>query len=43
VSTNREVNLFIDRPQADGTTVLVMVPIDFCPFCGEVIEVHRVK
>lgn len=43
VSTNREVNLFTDRPQPDGSPVLVMVPIDFCPFCGEIIEVHRVK
>jgi hypothetical protein len=41
--TNRDVNLFIDRPQANGRTILEIVPIQCCPFCGEPIETVRAK
>jgi type IV pilus biogenesis protein CpaD/CtpE len=41
--TSREVNLFLDRPQAHGRSVLELVPIQCCPFCGEVIETVREK
>jgi hypothetical protein len=41
--TSREVNLFADRQQANGQTILEMVPIRYCPFCGEEIETVRVK
>jgi hypothetical protein len=41
--TSREVSLFLDRPQANGRTVLEIVPIRCCPFCGETIETMRVK
>lgn len=30
-STSRDVNLCIPRPQANGRTVLEVVPIQFCP------------
>lgn len=42
-STSREVNLFIDRAQANGRTILELVPIQFCPFCGEPVETVRKK
>jgi hypothetical protein len=42
-STSREVNLFRDRPQASGKTVLETVPLAFCPFCGEPVEACRMK
>ena len=42
-STCRDVCLYLDRPQASGGTVLKVVPVEFCPFCGEVIEACRVK
>ena len=41
--TSREVNLFIDRAQANGRTVLELLPIQCCPFCGEAIETIREK
>lgn len=43
VCTSRDVSLFIDRQQANGRTVLELVPIQHCPFCGEVIETVREK
>jgi len=42
-STSREVNLYHERPQANGKTVLEVVPIDYCPFCGENIVICRRK
>jgi hypothetical protein len=42
-STSRNVNLFIDRPQANDRSILEVVPIQHCPFCGEVIEMVREK
>jgi len=39
--TSRDVNLFVDRPQANGRTILELVPIQHCPFCGEAIETVR--
>jgi hypothetical protein len=41
--TSREVSLFVDRAQANGRAVLEVVPIQCCPFCGEVIETIRAK
>jgi len=41
--TSREVNLFIDRHQANGRTILQLVPIRHCPFCGEFVEMIREK
>jgi hypothetical protein len=41
--TSRDVNLFVDRPQANGRSILELVPIQYCPFCGEPIETGRVK
>jgi hypothetical protein len=42
-STSREVNLASAVPQANGRTVLEVVPIECCPFCGETVETCRVK
>jgi hypothetical protein len=42
-STSRNVNLFVDRPQANGRSILEVVPIQHCPFCGETIETVREK
>jgi hypothetical protein len=42
-STDREVNLYRDRPQANGKTVVETVEIAFCPFCGQPVEACRVK
>jgi hypothetical protein len=43
ITTSREVNLLASRPQASGTPILEMVPVDFCPWCGEPVETCRVK
>lgn len=40
---SRDVNLFIDRPQANGRTILELMPIQHGPFCGEAIEAVREK
>jgi hypothetical protein len=42
-STSREVNLAATVPQANGGSVLEVVSIAFCPFCGESVEACRVK
>jgi hypothetical protein len=42
-STSREVNLFIDQPQVNDRSILELVPIQHCPFCGEGIETEREK
>ena len=41
--TSNDVNLFVDRPQANGRMILELVPIQHCPFCGEAIEAVREK
>ena len=41
--TSWDVNLFIDRQQANGRAILEVVPVLHCPFCGEPIETVRVK
>lgn len=41
--TSRDVSLFIDRQQANGRTILEVVPIQHCPFCGEAIVTVREK
>src|ERR1700737_2771993 len=42
-STSMEVSLYSERPQANGKAVLELVPVDFCPWCGEGIETVRTK
>jgi hypothetical protein len=42
-STSREVSLFLDRPQANGKTVLEVVPVAYCPWCGEAVETCLVR
>ena len=37
-STSDSVNLFSDRAQANGKTVLEVTPIAACPWCGEAVE-----
>lgn len=41
--TSRDVSLFNDRQQANGRMILEIVPIQYCPFCGESIEIVREK
>ena len=42
-STSREVNLCVPRAQANGKTVAEVVPVSFCPWCGEAVEACREK
>jgi hypothetical protein len=42
-STSREVNLYLVRAQASGAGVVELVSVDFCPWCGGVIELCREK
>jgi hypothetical protein len=42
-STSRGVNLAATIQQANGGSVLEVVPIAFCLFCGESVEPCRVK
>jgi hypothetical protein len=42
-STDYSVNLFTERAQAGGVAVLVLTPIDHCPWCGEAVETCREK
>jgi hypothetical protein len=42
-STGRTVNLYLDRPQTNGKTAVEVVPVDFCPWCGEAVSVCRNK
>jgi hypothetical protein len=42
-STSRTVNIYLNRPQANGKTAVEVVPIDCCPWCGEAVEVCRSK
>ena len=40
---NLEINLWTRLPQASGFCAWGLVEIHFCPFCGEAVEVCRVK
>ncbi len=42
-STSREVNLCLPRPQANGCALVEVVPVEFCPWCGEAVEACRRK
>lgn len=42
-STNKEINLWTRLPQASGFCAWGLVEMHFCPFCGEAMEVCRVK
>jgi hypothetical protein len=42
-TTSREVNIFILHPQLSGRIMPGITEIRFCPWCGEEIEVYRVK
>jgi hypothetical protein len=42
-STSRDVCLYLDRPQASRAPVLELVPVECCPWCGEVVEAVREK
>lgn len=43
-TTSREVNIFASHHmQMSGNSVLGVVEIRYCPWCGEEIEVVRVK
>jgi hypothetical protein len=35
--------LFLTGSEANGKTVLETVPVQCCPWCGEPVEVCRVK
>jgi hypothetical protein len=41
-STSRDVNSYHCHPQKKGF-IVELVPIQFCPFCGQVVETCRVK
>jgi hypothetical protein len=41
--TSRTVNLYLAQPQVGGKTAVEVVPVDFCPWCGEVVETCRTK
>jgi hypothetical protein len=42
-TTSRTVNLCVPVPQANGKEVLEVASVDFCPWCGQLIEVCRKK
>jgi hypothetical protein len=42
-STSCEINLWTKLPQASGFCAWGLVEIHHCPFCGEAVEVCRVK
>jgi hypothetical protein len=42
-SASREVNVFTDKAQANGGAVCVLTEIQHCLFCGEAVEMVRVK
>lgn len=42
-STSKEINLWTRLPQASGFCAWGLVEVRFCPFCGEEVEVCRVK
>ncbi len=42
-STSCDVNMFSDRAQANGKSVLELTAIESCPWCGQTVETCRVK
>jgi hypothetical protein len=42
-STSRDVAIFTTHPQANGKIVQGIMPVEFCPFCGQTIETCRDK
>lgn len=42
-STNKTVNAYLSRSQTNSKPAVEVVPIDYCPFCGEAVEVSRAK
>jgi len=42
-STSQSVNIFTVLPQASGRVIAGMSEIRFCPWCGEEIEIRRLK
>jgi hypothetical protein len=42
-TTSREVNVFTQHPQASGSILVGITEIRYCPWCGERIELCRVK
>ncbi len=42
-SSSREVNIFSLLPRSNGAVYWDITEINYCPWCGEVIEVVRVK
>jgi hypothetical protein len=42
-STSKEANLYLSRPQANGTVALELVAFDFCPWCAQPVETCLVK
>jgi hypothetical protein len=42
-ATSREVNIFTLHPQSTGTIIPGITEIRYCPWCGEEVEVVRVK
>jgi len=42
-TTSLNVNLYSMLPQIGREPVCVLAPIHFCPWCGEAVEVCRVK
>lgn len=41
-STDRNINLYRDQSQASGRSVLELIPVAFCSFCGEPVKTRRV-
>ena len=42
-TTSRDVSLCVPRPQADRRFVWDVIPVLFCPHCGEAVETCRMK
>ena len=42
-TASRKVNLWTRVPQAKGGFVCGLVEVGYCPWCGEAVEVCRVK
>ncbi len=42
-TTSREVCLNVPRPQANGGSIMEVVAVQHCPWCGQAAEVCRVK
>ena len=42
-TTSKDVNLCVQRPQTGGRFVWNVIPVLFCPHCGEAVEACRAK